>query len=247
MELQQFQAKTPLKHLAFIMDGNGRWAKKRLLPRSMGHKAGVKRIKEIIDSCFFDYGIKAVSLFTFSSENWNRPNEEIQTLFQLLKEFFKANIQEFKEKGIRIFVSGDLSDLRIPSDVLETIKEALDVTKNGDSHYFNVLFNYGGRKEIVKVCKEISSEVLENKTSVSDIDESLISKHLYFSKLPDVDLLIRTSGEERLSNCLLYECAYAEFVFTPCYWPDFTLKELSSCLEQYQRRSRRFGAIKNDQ
>lgn len=244
MEEQSFQAKSPLKHLAFIMDGNGRWAKKRLLPRSLGHKAGVKRIKEIVDACFLNYGIKAVSLFTFSTENWNRPEDEIKTLFQLLKEFFESNIADFIKKGVRIFVSGDLSDPRIPEDVLSTIKEAMKETEHLDKFYFNVLFNYGGRKEIVKAVKEIAGDVSEGKLSLAEIDEKTVSKHLYFPLLPDIDLLIRTSGEERLSNCLLYECAYAEFIFTPCYWPDFNLKELDSCLLQYQKRNRRFGAIK---
>ena len=244
MDANQFQSKTPLKHLAFIMDGNGRWAKKRLLPRSMGHKAGVNRIKKIIDSCFFDYGIKAVSLFTFSTENWNRPDDEIKTLFQLLKEFFELNIADFKQKKVRIFVSGNIDDPRIPKDVLDIINKAIDETKNGDSHYFNVLFNYGGRKELVKACREIASDVKEGRMSVDEIDEQTISSHLYFPLLPDIDLLIRTSGEERLSNCLLYECAYAEFVFPSCYWPDFDFRELSLCLEEYQKRSRRFGAIK---
>ncbi len=244
MTSKSFQEESPLLHLAFIMDGNGRWAKKRFLPRSAGHKAGVKRIKEIIDSCFFDYGIKAVSLFCFSTENWNRPEDEIDTLFHLLEEFFKENIEEFKRKKTRIFVSGDLTDSRIPSYILETINKATSETAMFSDHYFNVLFNYGGRREIINATKEIAKEVKEGTLSLEEIDEKTFSKHLYFPLLPGIDLLIRTSGEKRLSNCLLYEACYAEFVFTSCNWPDFDLKELASCLKEYQARNRRFGAIK---
>lgn len=236
-----------LKHIAFIMDGNGRWAKKRLLPRSLGHKAGVNKIKEIIDSCYDDYNIYATTLFTFSTENWNRPQKEIDTLFNLLEEFFKKEIEYFKNRGTRIQVLGNLDDKRIPQSVKDTILHAMDETKNNSKNVFNVLFNYGSRFEIVEACKKIASLVKEDKVNVENIDNKLFEDNLYTKELSDIDLLIRTSGEERLSNCLLYQVAYAEFVFTPCYWPDFNKKELNRCLIEYSKRNRRFGEIKDNE
>lgn len=236
-----------LKHIAFIMDGNGRWAKKRLLPRSLGHKAGVNKIKEIIDSCYDDYNIYATTLFTFSTENWNRPQKEIDTLFKLLEEFFKKEIEYFKNRGTRIQVLGNLDDKRIPQSVKDTILHAMDETKNNSKNVFNVLFNYGSRFEIVEACKKIASLVKEDKVNVENIDNKLFEDNLYTKELSDIDLLIRTSGEERLSNCLLYQVAYAEFVFTPCYWPDFNKKELNRCLIEYSKRNRRFGEIKDNE
>ena len=234
-----------LDHLAFIMDGNGRWAKKRLLPRSLGHKAGVKKIKEIVDLCFFAYGIKVVSLFCFSTENWNRPQAEISFLFNLLKTFFKDNIDDFIKKETRITISGDLDDPRIPSDVKETMDEAINKTKQFNKHVFNVLFNYGGRREIVYACKQIAKKVQNNEIKIDEITEQTINDNLY-NLLPPVDLLIRTSGEQRLSNCLLWEAAYAEFVFPKQYWPSFSKIDLENCLQDYQNRNRRFGGLKNE-
>lgn len=233
-----------LDHIAFIMDGNGRWAKKRLLSRSMGHRAGVKRIKEIVLSCFEDYHIHACSLYCFSTENWNRPKDEIETLFRLLKAFFEEEIDFFKEKGVQIRVLGFLEDERIPSDVLSTIHKAVEETKGCTRNVFNVLFNYGARQELLSACRKLSRLALEEGKDPDTWTLDDLSAQLFTKETSDVDLLIRTSGEERLSNCLLYQCAYAEFVFTPCYWPDFDKKELGRCIEEYQRRNRRFGAIK---
>ncbi|MDD7607557.1 MAG: polyprenyl diphosphate synthase [Candidatus Enterosoma sp.] len=235
----------PIKHIAFIMDGNGRWAKKRFLSRSMGHKAGVSRIKEIIMSCYDDYGIYCASLFTFSTENWNRPQDEIDTLFELLEEFFVKEIDFFNSRGVKIQVLGNLQDERIPSKTLNVIKEAVRKTENNDKNVFNVLFNYGSRFEIIKACKEIASSVKEGIISAEDIDNTLFENHLYTKELSSIDLLIRTSGEKRLSNCLLYQVAYAEFIFTKKFWPDFNKKELYRCLLEYSKRDRRFGAIKD--
>jgi undecaprenyl diphosphate synthase len=234
----------PIRHIAFIMDGNGRWAKKRLLPRSAGHKAGVRRIKEIITSCYDDYGIYAATLFTFSTENWNRPADEIHTLFQLLKEFFQQEIDYFMKRETKINVLGDLSDPRIPADVLETIQDAVKRTSKNRKNVFNVLFNYGGRPEILKAAKEIAEEAKAGKIDPEKLTAKDFESHLYTEDLSDIDLLIRTSGEERISNCLLYQIAYSEFVFTPTYWPDFDKKELRKCIEAYQKRDRRFGGIK---
>lgn len=236
----------PIKHIAFIMDGNGRWAKKRFLSRSLGHKAGVNRIKEIIDSCYDDFNIYATTLFTFSTENWNRPQKEIDTLFSLLEDFFKKEINYFVSRGTKIQVLGNLDDERIPLSIKETILNAINLTKDNNKNVFNILFNYGSRFEIVKACKDIACDVKNNKLDIDNIDNKLFENYLYTKELSDIDLLVRTSGEERLSNCLLYQVAYAEFVFTPCYWPDFNKKELKKCLIEYSKRNRRFGEIKDE-
>lgn len=234
----------PLRHIAFIMDGNGRWAKKRLLPRTMGHKAGVNRIKEIITSCYDDYGIYAASLYAFSTENWNRPQKEVDTIFKLLKEFFTKEIDYFMKRGTKINVLGDLEDPRFPFDTKKVINEAIDMTKNNDKNVFNVLLNYGGRADILKATKELALEAKEGKIDPNTITFSDFESHLYTKDLSNVDLLIRTSGEERISNCLLYQIAYSELIFDSTYWPDFDKKELAKCIEIYNSRDRRFGAIK---
>ncbi len=243
-DLKDIQSYAPLKHIAFIMDGNGRWAKKRLLPRSAGHKAGVNKIHEIIDSAFEDYGIFAASLFCFSTENWNRPEKEIETLFELLEEFFKKEIDYFMEKGTQVRVLGELSDPRIPQKILNTINEAMERTKDNKRHVFNVLFNYGGRGEILHATKEIAKDVLDKKITVDDITDDVFKSHLYTREISDIDLLIRTSGEERISNCFLYQLAYTELEFVDVYWPSFSKKDLADCLLAYTKRNRRFGAIK---
>lgn len=234
----------PLKHIAFIMDGNGRWAKKRLLPRSAGHAAGVRRIKDIIDTCFETYDIYCVSLFCFSTENWNRPQKEIDTLFNLLEDFFHKEIDYFMEKGTKIVVLGNLSDSRIPSHTLDTIHQAMNDTKNNTKHIFNVLFNYGGRYDIQQAVQSLAKEASEGLIDPSQITQQDIADHLLTKGDPEIDLLIRTSGEERISDCFLYQLAYSELVFTPVYWPDFDQKELARCLKEYSSRNRRFGAIK---
>ncbi|MDD4531993.1 MAG: polyprenyl diphosphate synthase [Bacilli bacterium] len=241
---EQFQFTHPLNHVAFIMDGNGRWAKKRMLPRSMGHRAGVKNVKKIVDLCFYKYDIFACSLFTFSTENWNRPPREIKYLFKLLKIFFQENIQEFLEKGTRVVVSGDLDDKRIPDDVLTTMKDAIYRTKDCNNHIFNVLFNYGGRREIVAMTKKVVDQVQAGKLDARYISEATLKHFLYQPKLPELDLLIRTSGEYRLSNCLLYEICYSELIFVSTFWPDFNESDLVSCFKDYEGRNRRFGGIK---
>lgn len=243
-DLKDIQSYAPLKHIAFIMDGNGRWAKKRLLPRSAGHRAGVAKIHEIIDSAFEDYGIYAASLFCFSTENWNRPQQEISTLFELLEAFFKKEIDYFMEKGTQVRVLGELDDPRIPAKTLATINEAMEKTKDNKRHVFNVLFNYGGRGEILNATKEIAALVKNGKLDVNQIDDKIFKEHLYTKEISDIDLLIRTSGEERISNCFLYQLAYTELEFVDVYWPSFSKKDLAECLLAYTKRNRRFGAIK---
>ncbi len=233
-----------LKHILFIMDGNGRWAKKRLLPRTAGHLAGVKRIKEIVDECFLTYQIPYVSLFCFSSENWNRPEAEVSTLFKLLKEFFSSNIEDFKSKGVKIRVVGDLADKRIPTDILNTINEAMKETKELNKYNFTVLFNYGGRQDVVQATKRFASLYKEGKVELDSLNVKSFEDYLWTKDLPDVDLMVRTSGELRVSNCYLYQLAYAEMEFPKTYWPDYSVKSLKESLDDFYGRNRRFGAIK---
>lgn len=233
-----------LKHILFIMDGNGRWAKKRLLPRTAGHLAGVKRIKEIVDECFLTYQIPYVSLFCFSSENWNRPEVEVSTLFKLLKEFFSSNIEDFKSKGVKIRVVGDLADKRIPTDILNTINEAMEETKELNKYNFTVLFNYGGRQDVVQATKRFASLYKEGKVELDSLNVKSFEDYLWTKDLPDVDLMVRTSGELRVSNCYLYQLAYAEMEFPKTYWPDYSVKSLKESLDDFYGRNRRFGAIK---
>lgn len=233
-----------LKHILFIMDGNGRWAKKRLLPRTAGHLAGVKRIKEIVDECFLTYQIPYVSLFCFSSENWNRPEAEVSTLFKLLKEFFSSNIENFKSKGVKIRVVGDLADKRIPTDILNTINEAMKETKELNKYNFTVLFNYGGRQDVVQATKRFASLYREGKVELDSLNVKSFEDYLWTKDLPDVDLMVRTSGELRVSNCYLYQLAYAEMEFPKTYWPDYSVKSLKESLDDFYGRNRRFGAIK---
>lgn len=233
-----------LKHILFIMDGNGRWAKKRLLPRTAGHLAGVKRIKEIVDECFLTYQIPYVSLFCFSSENWNRPEAEVSTLFKLLKEFFSSNIEDFKSKGVKVRVVGDLADKRIPTDILNTINEAMEETKELNKYNFTVLFNYGGRQDVVQATKRFASLYKEGKVELDSLNVKSFEDYLWTKDLPDVDLMVRTSGELRVSNCYLYQLAYAEMEFPKTYWPDYSVKSLKESLDDFYGRNRRFGAIK---
>lgn len=230
----------PILHLALIMDGNGRWAQRRGLSRSEGHRAGVDNIIPVVTSCFQDFDIPTVSLFTFSTENWNRPKDEVDTLFDLLRAFFRKNIDRFVRDDVRIRVSGILDDPRIPESVLASIDFSIEKTKDCSSHTLNILFNYGSRAELQRAVKEAATDL--NRKPDADI-ETLLESHLLTSGLPDVDLLIRTSGEMRLSNCLLYQCAYAELVFTPVLWPDFSREDLSDCIKEYRMRDRRYGKI----
>ena len=229
-----------INHVALIMDGNGRWAKSRGLPRTKGHEEGCKRIIEIFDA-FKENHIKVMTLYAFSTENWNRPQSEITLLFRYLDKFFKDNIDTFLKDGVRVQVMGDIS--RLPKHSQKTVNEAIELTKDNDNYVFNIALNYGSKQELVKATKEIALEVKEGKLDINDINEETISNHLYTKNLPPIDLMIRTSGEQRLSNYLLYQLAYSEFIFTPIYWPDFHKEDFEECLEQYRTRDRRYGKI----
>lgn len=236
------QMEKELKHIAFIMDGNGRWAKKRGLPRHLGHKKGCEVVIDIYEGCL-ENGLEAMSLYAFSTENWNRPKDEIDHLFDYLAIFFKKNIKRIIKDGSRVLVSGDLS--RIPEKTRNIILDSIDKTKDLKNFTFNICLNYGGKDEIIRATKKIAEEVKENKLALNDINEKMFENYLYTKDLPPVDLLIRTSGEMRTSNFLLWQLAYAEFIFTKTHWPDFNKKELVECIEEFKTRNRRYGGIKD--
>ena len=235
--------KNELKHIAFIMDGNGRWAKARRLPRHLGHKAGCERVTDVYEECYA-LGIKAMSLYAFSTENWNRPKAEINHLFNYLEIFFKKEINRMLRDGCRIIASGDLS--RLPEKTQKVVKDAIERTKDGQKFNFNICLNYGGKAELVRAAKLFANDVKEGRKDIEDLDEQSFEQYLYTKDLPPVDLLIRTSGEQRTSNYLPWQLAYAEFIFTPTAWPDFTKEELHKCLEEFNTRSRRYGVIKDE-
>ena len=240
---REFKLTKPIKHVAFIMDGNGRWAKLRGLPRHFGHHEACKRIIEIFEACR-KFNIKVMSCYAFSTENWNRPQEEIDHLMDYLEEFFEKEIDYLCSVGAKIMVSGDLS--RIREKTRNVCFDAIRRTEGNSDWILNVCLNYGGRDDIVRAAKAIALEVKDGKLDVDDIDEALFANHLYTAGLPDIDLMIRTSGEQRLSNYLLYQNAYAEFVFTPVKWPDFGEAAFIDCLREFQNRNRRFGGLKNE-
>ena len=228
----------PINHIAFIMDGNGRWAKKRFMPRSYGHHEGVKRIRETLQLCL-DYNIKVMTLFCFSTENWKRDQKEIDYLFSLFDEFFQKDIVELNKKGCKVLVMGTLS--RLPQSTQEYIKKAKELTKNNDKIILNICLNYGGRDDITSACKKIAEKVKNNEISLNDINEKLVNDNLMSEGLMDVDVMVRTSGEQRISNFVLWQMAYAELIFIDDYWPDFKKKQFLNVLEEYTKRDRRFG------
>ena len=226
------------KHVAIIMDGNGRWAKKHKLSVSRGHRQGTETLREIIRHTD-DLGIGALSLYAFSTENWNRSEEEVAALMQLILDFFASEIDELDEKNVRILILGDKDGL--PEKQRDTLIEAENRTAKNTGLRLNIAVNYGGRAELVLAAKEIAAMVRDGTLREEEITEQTISDHLYTRGQPDVDLLIRTSGEQRLSNFLLYQNAYAEFIFPAVLWPDFTVRDYDEALEAFAHRERRFG------
>ena len=229
------------KHIGIILDGNGRWAKKRLLPRNLGHKKGVDTLREIAVEAK-NIGIECLTVFAFSTENWNRPKEEVDYLLNLIKNYYHTNLNKLKEKQIKIKFIGSRKNL--PNDLILMMEDIEYQSKDFAGFTLAIAFNYGSREEITQACKKITNMVLENKISVSDINEDLITNNLYTNEFPPLDLIIRTSGEQRLSNFLLFQAAYAEFYFPKTLWPDFHKKELYLAIQEYQNRNRRFGGLK---
>lgn len=225
-----------LKHIALIMDGNGRWAKLRGLPRIEGHRHGVKRVNEIIETAI-DQNLKAVTFYTFSVENWHRPRTEINALMRLLKNFIKSEMHRLHRKNIVFRAIGDIK--RLPSGVQKLLREFEDLTKHNTGLIVSSALSYGGRTEIIHAVQEM----MDQGVGAEEVNEKLLASYLYTVGIPDPDLIIRTSGEMRLSNFLLWQAAYAEFYFTDIYWPDFGRDEFISAIREYRSRERRFGAL----
>ena len=230
-------AKLP-RHVAIIMDGNGRWAKKHKLNVAMGHRQGVETLREVIRHTD-DLGIEALTIYAFSTENWNRSKEEVGALMQLILDFFKSEIDELMEKNVRILILGE-KDV-FPEKQREVLIEAENRSAANTGLTLNICLNYGGRAELTRAAKSIAQDVKDGMLSLDDVNEQLISQRLYTAHQPDVDLMIRTSGEMRLSNFLLWQCAYAEFLFPKVLWPDFSVQDYDEALLAYGGRERRFG------
>lgn len=226
------------KHLAIIMDGNGRWAKKKGMMRVFGHENGTKAVSETVESCA-RLGIENLTLYAFSTENWNRPKFEVDTLMKLLISSLKKELKKLQKNEIRLNTIGNLDML--PPDAHQELKSVIEQTKNNTRMTLTLALSYGSREEIISAVKAISEKIKNNHIAITDISESLIGQHLYTHNLPDVDLVIRTSGEQRISNFLLWQSAYAEFYFTEVLWPDFREKDLHEAIINYQKRERRFG------
>ncbi|MDD3839675.1 MAG: isoprenyl transferase [Clostridia bacterium] len=239
-DIEQINIQYTPEHIAIIMDGNGRWAQRRNMPRTQGHRAGMESVRDIIKACS-QLGVRVLTLYAFSTENWKRSEEEVSFLMNLLVEYAKKEVKELNRQRVKLIASGDISQL--PGYAFREVKNAIHLTANNDGLIVNLALNYGGRDEIVNATKKIYQDISDKKLEIKDINESLFSRYLYTRDLPDPDLLIRTGGELRLSNFLLYQSAYAELYFTEVMWPDFRKQHLIEAIEDYQGRSRRFGGI----
>lgn len=226
------------KHLAIIMDGNGRWAKKQGLLRTIGHENGTKSVRVTIESCI-KLGIENLTLYAFSTENWNRPKLEVKTLMKILINSLQKELNTFQENNIKLNAIGNIE--LMPKSAQKELLDVIEKTKNNSRMTLTLALSYGSREEIVNAVKRISDKVKNNIISIDAIDDSIINEHLYTQNLPDVDLLIRTSGEHRISNFLLWQIAYAELFFSEVMWPDFREEHLYEALISYQKRERRFG------
>ena len=228
------------QHVAIILDGNGRWAKKRHLPRGFGHKAGASTMEQIMEDAW-DLGIKYLTVYVFSTENWKRSVEEVKGIMNLLRDYLKKSIEKSNRNNMRVRVIGDRT--KLDPDIIQAISDLEEATKNNDGLQFNMALNYGGRDEIRRAVRSIASDVKDGVLSVDDITEDLISSRLDTGGIPDPDLLIRTSGEIRLSNYLPWQLAYSEFYFCDTLWPDFNKEELKKAIDYYNGRDRRFGGV----
>jgi len=226
------------KHIAIIMDGNGRWAKNQGFKRVFGHKKGVEAVRQTVEAAT-DLGIEALTLFAFSTENWNRPKFEVDTLMSLLVSSLKKEIKTFQKNNVKLQTIGDLE--KLPKRAKKQLLEAIELTKNNTQLTLTLALNYGAREEIINAVKNISKKIVNNELNPEEINEKIINSHLYTFTLPVVDFLIRTSGEKRISNFLLWQIAYAELYFTDVLWPDFNKEDFYEALLDYQSRERRFG------
>jgi len=228
-------------HIAIIMDGNGRWAQKKGLPRVMGHKAGMEALKKTVKSCS-NLGIKILTVYAFSTENWNRPQDEVNYLMDLLVEYMRREVNALHKNKVKIKLLGEVDML--PDQTRTEIEEAIELTKNNEGLQFNIALNYGGRAEILRACRNLIKDLEAGNLDMDSADEKVFSSYLYTSNDPDPDLIIRTSGEQRISNFLLWQGAYSELLFVDQLWPDFDEAVLHSAILEYKNRSRRFGALK---
>ncbi len=231
------------RHVAIIMDGSGRWAKKRALNRVRGHEEGAESVRDIVRASR-EIGIKWLTLYAFSEENWARPKYEVEALMKLLRKFLKSELNEMLENGIRFETIGRIH--KLPADIQRVIQEIKAKTSSNDKMVLILALSYGGRQELNDAFQKIGGEIKAGRLNPEDITEELISSSLYTADIPDPDLLIRTSGEQRISNFLLWQIAYAEFYITPTLWPDFRKEEYLGAIQAYQKRERRFGAVLNE-
>ena len=227
-------------HVAIIMDGNGRWAKKRKLPRTAGHKKGAEVVEQILEEA--DHlGVRYLTVYAFSTENWLRPAMEVKALMNLLRLYMESSLKKCEKNNVCVRVIGDKT--RLDEDLQESIRNLEEATKNNTGMHFQIAINYGGRDEILRGVKRLTEKVKNGEVNADDITEEMIADHLDTAGIPDPDLLIRTCGEQRISNFLLWECAYSEFYFTDVAWPDFTIEELKKAIDAYNHRERRYGGL----
>lgn len=232
------------QHVAIILDGNGRWAKSKGMPRNYGHAQGSKNVERICEEAW-RLGIKYLTVYAFSTENWNRPQDEVDALMNLLRRYMKTCLTTASKNDMKVRVIGDIT--RLDEDIRSRILELEEATKNNGGLNFQIAINYGSRDELVRGIRRLAQDCVDNKQDPAEITEAVIERYLDTHGIPDPDLLIRTSGEQRLSNFLLWQLAYTEFYFTDVHWPAFTKEELIKAIEQYNRRDRRFGGVKEEQ
>ncbi len=242
--IEQLKAGGLPRHVAIILDGNGRWALQRRLSRAEGHIAGAKAVERLVRFAGSERGLEYLTLFAFSAENWNRSKQEVDALMELLRQFALEKLPELQEAGIRVRIVGDLSCL--PKDTREAVEHVIAETQHGNRLNLTIALNYGSQQEIVRACREIVRAVNSGELAESKIDRTTFAANLYTAGIPDPDLIIRTSGEQRLSNFLLWQAAYAEFAFPETLWPDFTPEEFMKILKEYQTRDRRFGVVEGE-
>ena len=228
------------RHVAVIMDGNGRWARARGLPRYKGHAAGVEAVREAIEGAI-EAGVEVLTLFAFSQENWQRPAREVNALMLLLQRYVKTEAAELRDQGVEVRVFGDLD--RLAAGPRKAVDEIRDRTRGGDTLSLNLMISYGGRDEIIRAARSVAEDVAAGRLEPGDVDEAELSSRLYTADFPDPDLLVRTSGEQRISNFMLWQLAYTELYTTPTLWPDFTREHLHEAIVAYQQRERRFGRV----
>ncbi len=228
------------RHVAIIMDGNGRWAKARGLPRHKGHAAGMESVREVIEGAI-EAGVPVLTLFAFSQENWQRPAREVNALMMLLQRYVRTECEELREQGVEVRVFGDLD--RLATGPRKAVEEIQDRTRGGATLALNLMVSYGGRMEIVRAARSLVADVAVGRLGPEDVDEEALTARMFTADFPDPDLLIRTSGEQRISNFMLWQLAYTELYVTPTLWPDFTREHLYRAILEYQQRERRFGRI----